>query len=189
MFINRFFKCLAFVVLSETVASTISAQNYTPTKEDYKAAKKEAKALAKEGWKVSPGDLSLVEQIALSKPVLRDGDNWIVGQATSKGTVFDAVQSNAMFQASFNISKIVDAKIAGDGKGGTGNNQGSTSASYTTYAEIAKNKYNNEIKHPKSLMRCYRTLPDGTIEVQSRLAIRWNEQEIIKEVKKKLNQD
>lgn len=189
MFFNKFFKCLAIVALSATMTTTVAAQNYTPTKADYKAAKKEAKAWAKEGWKVSPGDLSLVEQIALSKSILRDGDNWIVGQATSKGTVFDAVQSNAIFQAKVNITKTVDEIIKGEEHGGNGNDQGSTSVSAGTYTEIAKAKYNNEIKHPKTLIRCYRTLSDGTVEVQSRLAIRWNEQEIRDEVKKRLNQD
>ena len=178
-------KYLAAAIMLCTLSTSAAAQS----KADLKAAKKEAKAWAKEGWKVSPGDLSLVEQIALSKSILRDGDNWIVGQATSKGTVFDAVQSNAIFQAKANISKTIDEIIEGGEDGGNGNDQGSNSVSASTYTEIAKAKYNNEIKHPKTLIRCYRTLSDGTVEVQSRLAIRWNEQEIREEVKKRLNQD
>lgn len=181
MIINRLFMSLAIVVLSAVMATKASAQYYTPTKEDYKAAKKEAKEQKKQGWKVSPGDLSLEEQIANSKAILRDEANWIIGSAISKGTVYDVVQSNALFQAKANIAKNIDEKINGYEKYLQGNDQKEKYISASEYTEVAKAQYNNGVRRPKYLMRCYRNNKDNTVEVLIRIAIPWEEPIIEKE--------
>lgn len=175
-------KYLAAAIMLCTLSTSAVAQS----KADLKAVKKEAKNFMKKGWMVTPGYLSIQEQMALSRSVLIDQDNWIVREGQSKGTVYDVVQSNAEFVAKNNISESVNQKIEGYEKYGGAGRQKADPVSVAKYEEIAKGIYANEIKHPKTLMRCYRELGDGTIEVLVRLAIRWDEQEILDEIEKDL---
>lgn len=173
---KKTFKCFVMVVMIMTMNTTISAQS----KADLKAAKKEAKSQKKEGWKVNPGYLSLEEQIAISKPVLRNQEEWIIGEAKTTGSVYDAARSNALMQAKVNLAKVVDEKVGGNAQLGEGNDQqsGNGSVAATRFRETARSKFANEIKRPKMLMDCYRNLKNGNVEVHIRIAMRWDEAQI-----------
>ena len=185
---NNFqFFTILLVFLSTT--TVVVAQS----KAEKKALKKEVKQLTKDGWKTNPGYLTLGEQISQSKAVLKDQEQWVIGEAKSIGTVYDAVRSNALYQAKVNLATNIQTRIGGTGGGGTGNDQGGeNSVSATRFREVAKTKFAADIKRPKILMDCYRDLKDGKIEVNIRIAMAWNEaelsyQEMIKELKEMVN--
>lgn len=168
--IKLFTICVFFALFTVTV----SAQS----KEEMKALKKEMKALSKEGWKVNPGNLPLQEQVAESRKILKNQEKWVVGEAKSSGTVYDAARSNALFQAKVNLAKNVDEEFGGKEQGGTGQDNGSeNSASATTYRESAKSKFASAVKRPKILMDCYRDLKGGRVEVMIRIAMSADEAE------------
>lgn len=173
MYINKFFKCIAIVAMLTTVATTVSAQE--PTKQDYKVAKKEAKDKKKEGWKVHPGNLSIEEQIAYSKPILRNQEEWATDEASSMGTVYDVVRSNALFQAKVNLASKVFEILWREARGSGGNIQKiiKDNESSTEFMESSKARFINEIQRPRILMDCYRNIGNGTVEVLIRMALRW----------------
>lgn len=175
-------KYLAVTIMLFTLATSAVAQS----KADLKAVKKEAKKFEKDGWKVTPGYLSIQEQMALSRPILIEQDKWIVREGKSIGTVYDIVQDNAEFVAASNISKRVEEKIQGVEERGGIHEGTSDPLSVSKYKEKANAQYEKEIKHPTTLMRCYRNLKDGKIEVLVRLAIHWKEQAIIDEIDNEL---
>lgn len=165
-------KCFA-MVMTLFMTTNVTAQS----KEDLKSAKKEAKTFAKEGWKVNAGYLSLEEQIANSKPVLREQENWVVGEARSTGSFYDAARANALMAAKVNLAKAVESQIAGEGELLTGNQQEGqgNAVSAGKYKEVARTRFANNIKRPKILMDCYRDLKNGNVEVQIRIAIPWDQ--------------
>ena len=182
MKMERIIKCFATAIMLCALSTSAIAQS----KADLKAVKKEAKVFAKEGWKVTPGYLSIQEQMALSRPILIDQNKWIVREGKSVGTVYDVVQDNAEFVAASNIAKRIEEKINGVEERGGIHEEDSNPLSVAKYKEKANAKYAKEIKHPTTVMRCYRALKDGKIEVLVRLAIRWDEQELIDEIDKEL---
>ena len=165
-------KCFA-VIIALFMTTNVTAQS----KEDLKSAKKEAKTFAKEGWKVNAGYLSLEEQIANSKPILREQENWVVGEARSTGSFYDAARANALMAAKVNLAKVVESQIAGDGELLTGNQQEGkgNAVSAGKYKEVARTRFVSNITRPKMLMDCYRDLKNGNVEVQIRIAIPWDQ--------------
>lgn len=164
------FAIVALAILSTSIS--VSAQ----TKAERKALRNEVKALVKDGWKVNPGNLSLEEQMLQSRQILRNQDQWIVGEAKSIGSIYDAARSNALMQAKMNLAKSVE-EVAGDEEIRIGNEQqGQTiSVSASKHLEVARAKYAGSVNHPKMLMDCYRDLKNGNVEVNIRLAVPLNE--------------
>lgn len=173
MYINKFIKYISIVAILTTMVTTASAQE--PTKQDYKLAKKEAKEMKKEGWKVNPGGLSLEEQIALGKPILRNQEEWDTDETSSKGTVYDIVRSNALFQAKVNLASKVFEILWREARNGGGNIQKTINESSTEFKESSKARFINEIKRPRILMDCYRNIGNETVEVHIRMALRWDD--------------
>lgn len=176
MCINIIAKCIAIVAFSTTMATIVSAQGYTPTKADFKAAKKVAKELKKEGWIVSPGNLSLEEQIVRGWGFIRDADNWIIGEAIVSAPSHDDAYDIADYQARVNLTKKMDEII----KRVEEREKEYSQFSASKYKEYATAQFEKEIGHKETIFNCYRTLKDGTYEVHLRYAVRWNEQEIRK---------
>lgn len=183
-------KCAMIALMVFTFSMNVSAQ----TKAERKALKNEVKDMKKDGWKVNPGYLTLEEQIVEGKKILKNQDQWVIGEAKTTGNVYDAVRSNALFEAKKNIVSNF-LKMAGKMKGGDGVDQGSeNSASATRYRDAAQAKFIGEIRRPRYLMDCFRELEGGKVEVNIRLAIPWNEAEksyndIMKELKEMLDNE
>lgn len=157
------------VVLALFVATTVAAQS----KADLKTAQKEAKTFAKEGWKVNTGYLSLAEQIALSKPILREQEKWVIGEARTTASYYDAARSNALMSAKVNIAKAVEEQMGGVEEllRGTQYEGQAPAISVGKHKEVAKSRFASEVNHPKMLMDCYRDLKNGNVEVLIRVAI------------------
>ena len=168
MNIHRFFKCIAIVAFTATMATTASAQSIMPTKADYKAAKKEAKNDKKKGWQVNPGNPPLEEQYARSYVFMRNQEDWITGEANPIGTIYDVVRSQALFEAKAELAKSV-IKIAGNIKEDKGKDN---LLSAISFEEHIKSIFANEIKYHQIITDCYRNLKDNTVEVRIKIAIK-----------------
>lgn len=138
-----------------------------------KNAKKEAKALKKEGWKVAPGNPSMEMQLTESyKYQMQKDENgydkFIQGEAMTVGQVYDA----ALFQAD-NLSKlnlagkvetsviqIIDNKLA---------NKEITKEEATSLAtsiSASKNLISQRLGQVITPVKLYRDLPNGNVEVR-----------------------
>ena len=138
-----------------------------------KSAKKDAKQLAKEGWKVAPGNPSMELQLIDSYKMQyqRDEfgyDKFIQGEAMTVGQMYDA----ALFQAQ-NLSKmdlagkmetrviqIIDNKLA---------NKEITrdeATSLATSVSAGKNLVAQKLGQVITPVKLYRDLPNGNIEVR-----------------------
>ena len=138
-----------------------------------KTAKKEAKQLKKDGWKVAPGNPSMEIQLTESfkYQMQKDDegyDKFIQGEAMTVGQVYDA----AMFQAD-NLSKlnlagkmetrviqIIDNKLA--------NKEISKeeAVSLVTSISASKNLISQRLGQVITPVKMYRDLPNGNVEVR-----------------------
>ena len=138
-----------------------------------KTAKKEAKQLKKDGWKVAPGNPSMEIQLTESfkYQMQKDDegyDKFIQGEAMTVGQVYDA----ALFQAD-NLSKlnlagkmetrviqIIDNKLA--------NKEISKedAVSLVTSISARKNLISQRLGQGITPVKMYRDLPNGNVEVR-----------------------
>ncbi len=165
------------VVLFIAFTANVNAQTRELSKDEKKELENEVKESLKnlEGWLVKPGALSLQAQQRRSSQVqLFEDDKWLVGSASSVGSVYDAARLQAMTlaksevagQMETQISELIDAKVANKELG-----QG-TAESVTEIAMKSKAiTVDKKVKRPRVLMECYKNLPNGNVEVLIRLAI------------------
>lgn len=167
-----------FLLFVVTMAIAMPSNTYAQLdkkqlKQIEKAAKKDAKQLAKEGWKVAPGNPSMELQLIDSYKMQyqRDEfgyDKFIQGEAMTVGQMYDA----ALFQAQ-NLSKmdlagkmetrviqIIDNKLA---------NKEITrdeATSLATSVSAGKNLVAQKLGQVITPVKLYRDLPNGNIEVR-----------------------
>lgn len=165
------------VVLFIAFTANVNAQTRELSKDEKKELENEVKESLKnlDGWLVKPGALSLQAQQRRSSQVqLFEDDKWLVGSASSVGSVYDAARLQAMTlaksevagQMETQISELIDAKVANKELG-----QG-TAESVTEIAMKSKAiTVDKKVKRPRVLMECYKNLPNGNVEVLIRLAI------------------
>jgi hypothetical protein len=141
-----------------------------------KAARKEAKKLTAEGWKVSPGSLPLDKLIEKSwmKQYMED-DKGNASYITADGNAVAESKSAAEMQAielgklqlagliETNMNSLISANVA--------NAQLSTkdAASVTEVVQSAKNLIAMQLGYVNPEFKLYRDLKDGKIEIQVRL--------------------
>lgn len=166
-----------FATLLMMFAFTASLNAQVLTKDQEKAVKKEVKAMEKEGWKVKPGSLSLADQIIRSKQAekeLADNEKWIIGVASSVGTIYDAARTQAFTVAQGEIARRLKTDMTSQIESNLGNDQlaqnGAESVAQVIVTSMGKS-IDQTISRPRTLMECYRDLPNGNVEVLMRLAI------------------
>lgn len=168
-----------FATLLMMFAFTASLNAQVLTKDQEKAVKKEVKAMEKEGWKVKPGSLSLADQIIRSKQAENelnadDNEKWIIGLASSVGTIYDAARTQAFTVAQGEIARRLKTDMTSQIESNLGNDQlaqnGAESVAQVIVTSMGKS-IDQTISRPRTLMECYRDLPNGNVEVLMRLAI------------------
>lgn len=168
-----------FATLLMMFAFTASLNAQVLTKDQEKAVKKEVKKLEKEGWKVKPGSPSLAMQITRSSQAAWEQnseglDKWIYGEGSSIGTVYDAARSQAMTVAQGEIARRLNTDITSEIEQVLANEQfaqkEAESIAQTIVASMGRT-VDQSISRPRTLMECYRDLPNGNVEVLMRLAI------------------
>ena len=138
-----------------------------------KAAKKEAKQLKKDGWKVAPGNPSLEMQLAESYSMQMQKDEsgygkYIQGEAMTIGQVYDAALLQADNLAKVNLAgkmetriiQIIDNKLANDQI----SREDATSLMKSISA--GKNLISQTLGQVITPVKMYRDLENGNIEVR-----------------------
>ena len=168
-----------FATLLMLFAFTASVNAQFLTKEQEKAVKKDVKKYEKDGWKVKPGAPSIAMQLTKSyqmawEKTAEGTDQWITGEGSSVGTIYDAARTQAMTVAQGEIGRKLKTEISAEIEQDLANEQlgaGEAESIAQTIVTSMGRSVDQTIGRPSSLIEMYRDLPNGNIEVLLRLAI------------------
>lgn len=142
-----------------------------------KLARKEAKALAKDGWEVMPGQLPLEKQLDRAYNMeMEVGEDmfpkYVYGDATSIAENYDAGKLQANELAKQNLAGMIQTEITALIENSVDNKQlsGEQAASVAKTISASKNLIAQSIGRLIPVMECYRTTSNKNKEVRVRLA-------------------
>ena len=142
-----------------------------------KAARKEAKALKKEGWKANPGALPLDKQLDRSYMMQNDYDEdmfpkYIMGEARSVGENYDGAKMQAMELAKQNLAGQIQTEVTALIESNVANKQMSAEDAATVTNSVMSSKalISQSITRTMPVVEVYRELPNKNKEVLVRLA-------------------
>ena len=168
-----------FATLLMLFAFTASVNAQFLTKEQEKAVKKDVKKYEKDGWKVKPGTPSIAMQLTKSYQMAwertADGtDQWLMGEGSSVGSIYDAARTQAMTVAQGEIARKMKTDMTTQIEQALANEQfeqkQAESIAQTVVTSMGKS-VDQTIGRPSSLVEMYRDLPNGNVEVLVRLAV------------------
>ena len=170
-------KLFAALFMMFAVSASVNAQELS--KANQKLLKKQVKEFKSDGWKVNPGQLPLETQLANSFKTQSEVDAmgydvWIVGEGRSIGTIYDAARTQALTVAKGEIAQklrtdmtsTIEQDLANEQLGG----DDAESLAKTIVAQQGRS-IDQTLSRPKTLMECFRKLPNGNTEVLIRCAI------------------
>ena len=153
-----------------------------------KAARKEAKTLKKEGWKVAPGQLPLDKQLDKSYTMYYEYEEnglpkYIVGDAMSPGATYDAAKMQAIELAKTNLAGMIQTEVTALTESTVANEQMTQeqAASIVRTVQASKNLIVQRLGRTVPVIECYRTLPNKTVEV--RVTVTYNAKMAIEQAK------
>ena len=142
-----------------------------------KTARKEAKRLAKEGWKTTPGVLPLEKQLDKSYLMQMEYDEnmfpkYLMGEAMSVGENYDAAKMQALELAKQNLAGQIQTEVTALIENSVANKQlaNEDAASVTQSIMEAKNLISQSIGRTIIVMECYRAKTNKNKEVLVRIA-------------------
>ena len=142
-----------------------------------KTARKEAKRLAKEGWKVTPGALPLEKQLDKSYLMQMEYDEnmfpkYLMGEAMSIGENYDGARLEAKGAGKQRPAGQVPAGVDGLVENPVSNKQlaAEEAASVTQTISAAKNLISQSIGRVLTVVEMYRVLGNKNKEVSLRIA-------------------
>lgn len=157
----------------ETKKLTKSELNEKATK----AARKEAKALQKEGWQSAPGALPIEKQLDKSYLMQMEYDDdmfpkYMMGEAMSIGSNYDAAKMQAIELAKQNLAGQIQTEITALIENTISNKQleAEEAASVVQSVSASKNLISQSIGRTITIVEVYRTKPNKNKEVLVRLA-------------------
>ena len=170
-------KFFAALFMMFAVSASVNAQELS--KANQKLLKKQLKEFKSEGWKVNPGQLPLQTQLtkAFSTQSEVDAmgyDVWIVGEGRSTGTIYDAARTQALTVAKGEIATKLRTDMTSTIEQDLANEQyGADEAESIAKTIVAQQgrSIDQQLSRPKTLMECWRKLPNGNTEVLIRCAI------------------
>ena len=153
-----------------------------------KAARKEAKTLKKEGWKVAPGQLPLDKQLDNSYTMYFEYEEnglpkYIVGDAMSPGATYDAAKMQAIELAKTNLAGMIQTEVTALTESTVANEQMTQeqAASIVRTVQASKNLIVQQLGRTVPVIECYRVLPNKTVEV--RVTLTYNAKMAIEQAK------
>lgn len=165
---------LAVLLLLVAFGTNAAAQDIS--KSQQKEIKKTVKAMEKEGWRVKPGTMSLYDQQVRSIKAQTETDNdgldkWVIGEASSVSDLYDTAKMSAVTIAKNRLVSTISQRTTLSNDNETSNDQ--SKGEGNAIAEESGKSVSVDIQtlRTKTLMECYRELPDGKIEVRVILAI------------------
>ena len=169
-------KYLMTLIMFFCLSSVLYAQDLS--KNEMKAIKKEAKKLEKEGWKVKPGELPIVDQLVRSHRVQleedENGEKWYIGAASSIGGIYDAARMQSLTLAKTELAGLIKTNLTFKFKEILENKQqsGERAESMANTAMNAQGvSFDHVLSNPRILFVAYRTLENKNVEVSIRIAI------------------
>lgn len=142
-----------------------------------KTARKEAKRLEKEGWKVTPGALPLEKQLDKSYLMQMEYDEnmfpkYLMGEAMSIGENYDAARLQAMELAKQSLAGQIQTEVTALIENTVSNKQlaAEEAASVTQTISAAKNLISQSIGRVLTVVEMYRVLGNKNKEVSLRIA-------------------
>ena len=170
-------KFFAALFMMFAVSASVDAQELS--KANQKLLKKQLKEFKAEGWKVNPGQLPLETQLTKSFTSQSEVDAmgyevWIVGEGRSTGTVYDAARTQAMTVAKGEIATKLRTDMTSTIEQDLANEQFGADEAESIAKTIVSQQgrsIDQQLNRPKTLMECWRKLPNGKTEVLIRCAI------------------
>ena len=170
-------KFFAALFMMFAVSASVNAQELS--KANQKLLKKQLKEFKAEGWKVNPGQLPLETQLTKSFTSQSEVDAmgyevWIVGEGRSTGTVYDAARTQAMTVAKGEIATKLRTDMTSTIEQDLANEQFAADEAESIAKTIVSQQgrsIDQQLNRPKTLMECWRKLPNGNTEVLIRCAI------------------
>lgn len=142
-----------------------------------KAARKEAKRLAKEGWQAAPGALPLERQLDKSYLMQMEYDQdmypkYLIGEAMSIGGNYDAAKMQALELAKQNLAGQIQTEVTALIENTVANKQlqPEEAASVVQSVSVAKNLISQSIGRTITVIELYRTKQNKNKEVLVRIA-------------------
>ena len=167
-----------------------------------KEARKEAKKKEKEGWKNAPGSLPIAKQLERSmvRQAMEDPETgdlmFFVGEATSKGGVYDAAKRAAIEYARNQIAGQVETNMTEMAKNLLSNDQegGELNASFAKTLAESRSLISQRMGSAQPMVELYRDLPGGQKEVSvtilmNRKQVENNAKAVVREQLKKESEE
>ena len=170
-------KFFAALFMMFAVSASVNAQQLS--KANQKLLKKQLKEFKAEGWKVNPGQLPLETQLTKAFTSQSEVDAmgyevWIVGEGRSTGSVYDAARTQALTVAKGEIATKMRTDMTSTIEQDLANEQFGADEAESIAKTIVSQQgrsIDQELNRPKTLMECWRKLPNGNTEVLIRCAI------------------
>ena len=168
-----------FAALFMMFAVSVSVNAQELSKANQKILKKQLKEFKSEGWKVNPGQLPLETQLTKAFACQSEVDAmgyevWIVGEGRSTGSVYDAARTQAMTVAKGEIATKLRTDMTSTIEQDLANEQYGADEAESIAKTIVTQQgrsIDQQLNRPKTLMECWRKLPNGNTEVLIRCAI------------------
>jgi hypothetical protein len=170
-------KFFAALFMMFAVSASVNAQELS--KANQKLLKKQLKEFKAEGWKVNPGQLPLETQLTKAFTSQSEVDAmgyevWIVGEGRSTGSVYDAARTQALTVAKGEIATKMRTDMTSTIEQDLANEQFGADEAESIAKTIVSQQgrsIDQQLNRPKTLMECWRKLPNGNTEVLIRCAI------------------
>ena len=142
-----------------------------------KAARKESKTLAKEGWTVAPGHLPLEKQLDKSYNMYYEYEEnglpkYIIGEAMSVGGTYDAAKMQALELAKTNLAGQIQTEVTALVESTVANEQitSEDAASIVQSVQASKNLISKRLGRVFPVVELYRKVNKSTMEVRVTIA-------------------
>ena len=170
-------KFFAALFMLFAVSASVDAQELS--KANQKLLKKQLKEFKADGWKVNPGQLPLETQLTRAFAAQSEVDAmgyevWIVGEGRSTGSVYDAARTQAITVAKGEIAQKLRTDMTSTIEQDLANEQYGAEEAESLAKTIVTQQgrsIDQQLNRPKTLMECWRKLPNGNTEVLIRCAI------------------
>lgn len=169
----KLFNLFLTVMLFMAFSTDVCAQQELD-KSQIKQAQKRAKELQKKGWDVKPGGLPIFEQEKMILSYRLDIGRWVVGSASSVGTIYDAARISAMNFAKTELANNISSQLTAKYVAEASNEQmGEDEAKSKAESAMKQQQVtiNQKLSNPRVIADQYMRLPNGNYEVAITIAI------------------
>ena len=142
-----------------------------------KAARKESKTLAKEGWTVAPGHLPLEKQLDKSYNMYYEYEEnglpkYIIGEAMSVGGTYDAAKMQTLELAKTNLAGQIQTEVTALVESTVANEQitSEDAASIVQSVQASMNLISKRLGRVFPVVELYRKVNKSTMEVRVTIA-------------------